>query len=256
MARYSLDFKPTRQFAFEVKRGLHPGWSTIEKFGQDPSIATSNFVWDGSAAWEATTSAQVYNISSGSAEDTNGGGTGMRTVRVIGLNGSFVEQEEDITLNGATTAATTKTYARIHRMYGLTFGSGQTNAGAISAVGATDSSTIAQITAGEGQTLMAIYTIPASKRGYLCCVWANLVGISANVAAGLKLQIRYNADTATAGWRTFWTGALAQTGSGNIDREYQTAPIIDGPADVAVVVTDATGTPAVSAGFDFLLGPA
>jgi len=93
-------------------------------------------------------------LASSSASDT------AVTIRVEGLGAGFVDQYEDVVLNGTTGVNTTKTFLRINRM--------ETWAGnAVGAVSATNGGTLyARITAGNGVTQMSLFTVPAGYTFY------------------------------------------------------------------------------------------
>jgi hypothetical protein len=76
-------------------------------------------------------------------------------------------------MNGLTPVVTTGLFLRVYRARVVTAGSTGANEGTITMTNTTSSNVIAQISvdnSGFGQTLMACYTIPASKTGYLISV--------------------------------------------------------------------------------------
>ena len=88
---------------------------------------------------------------------TDAGVTGI----VSGLDANYDEVSEAFTLNGSGTYTTTQTFLRVFRAYvtGSTAPAGN--------ITISNGSTYAQITAGENQTLMAVYTVPAGKSLYV-----------------------------------------------------------------------------------------
>lgn len=150
----------------------------LDKFGRNPLITsnTTEDIWDGGGTWVAPTQARVHNIVSSSANDA-AAGTGARTIRIYGLDASWNAQSEAVTLNGVTPVATTGSYTRIFRMNCTSWGSGQTNAGDITATAVTDATVTAQISTGNNQTLMAIYTVPTGFSLYMTKVifYVNIV---------------------------------------------------------------------------------
>ncbi len=157
-------------FDLEVAQGNISGVSNLNKFGRNDDIDTMNDadIWDGgisseSPTWVAPTAARTHDITSTSANDTSAG-SGAKTIRVYGLDSSYALQEEDITMNGTSNVHTANTYIMIHRMKVLT---GAVNDGDITATAQTDSTVTAKIAAGNGQTQMAIYQVPAGKTFYM-----------------------------------------------------------------------------------------
>jgi len=117
-------------FMLEVVKGNVPGHSAINKFGQNPAVATTGEdVWSGGGTYAFyPTTAQNMEILSDSANDT-AAGTGARTVQVFGLDENWEEATETVILNGTTPVALTNTYIRMFRAVVLTAGSVETNDG-------------------------------------------------------------------------------------------------------------------------------
>lgn len=145
-----------------IARGLVPGVSHVHKFGavEALSINTTGTVWDVNDTvypWSAWSSAGTLTVDRADAGDAN------KLVYIEGLDSDYNVTSETVTLTNATGNATTKSFIRVYRAY-IT-DSGTTNVGAITIKkGAT---TVASIRAGNGQTLMSVYTIPVGKTGML-----------------------------------------------------------------------------------------
>lgn len=139
------------------------------KFGQtDVAGTTESIVWDGGGVYIFLTSAQTIDIVSDDANDTLLG-TGARTLQIFGLDSDYVEINEIVELNGLTPVTTTLEFFRVFRMVVLTSGTVSLTAGAnVGTIIATGGATkVAQINPLNGQTLMAIYTIPAGKTAHI-----------------------------------------------------------------------------------------
>lgn len=160
-------------FELQVSRGQISYHNTLFKYGYNPLIINVNeTIWDGGGIYAYPAAAAVMYVSSSNTNDTSAG-TGARTIYIEGLDTNYNVITENVTLNGQTQVATTKSFLRIYRSYVLTAGTGGTNAGDIY-IGTTGASSgvptgtfYAKITAGEAQTLMAVYTVPAGKTFYL-----------------------------------------------------------------------------------------
>lgn len=162
----------TEPFELQVKRG-QIGWhEAIFKFGFNPDVDDAlETVWAQGGLYSYIETATVLKVSSSSTNDTSAG-TGARTVTLFGLDANYAEVSETVTLNGQTAVNTTKTYIRINRMVVNTAGSGGQNAGVIYAGDGTVTSGVpaekyATIAAGDNQTLMALWTVPADYTAYL-----------------------------------------------------------------------------------------
>lgn len=143
-----------------IARGDFDNLSHINKFGFSSTVgATFQTVWDGNNLypWPTTTGTLTIASDAGSSEDDGA------VITVQGLDADYNLQNEDLTIAGS---AGTKTFSRIFRAFVKTPASGQTtNVGVISITHTTV--VRAKILAGNGQTLMAIYTVPAGYRAYI-----------------------------------------------------------------------------------------
>ncbi len=139
-----------------IASGAVTGHSHINKFGYSDNIASLSTIWDGSNIYAYSTSAGAVTVESSSSSDDGA------VIEVQGLDASYHLVTQDITIDG--TGATN--LIRIFRARLKTPASGETtNIGIISVKIATDLR--AKILAGNGQTLMAVYTVPAGKTAYL-----------------------------------------------------------------------------------------
>lgn len=205
--------------------------SVVHKFGKNPNIDTATVpqdVWDGVVAYPFPAAAAAGTIVSGSADDA-AEGTGARTVQIYGLVAGFLRQTEVITLDGTTPVDLANNYLRIFRAKVLTAGSGETNAGALTiAVGGT---TVAQILAGEGQTLMAIFTTAAGESMRLVSWFASIVGKTAGKAE-VVLQMR----TDGGAWQTKMVVQI--TDAFGLNYTFPVPFIVPPKTDIRVRVTD------------------
>lgn len=193
-------FPPQAQdFALDVARGVIPGVSAVNKFGRNPDIDLASDpedVWDAGGIWVAPTTARTHQIvSTDTNDDGSPAGTGARTVKIFGLDSTGALQEETVTMDGTTNVATANTYTMIHRMFVVTAGSTGNNVGNITATADTDATVTAQITAGQNQTLMAIYRIPLAKTGYLTSWYVSLgPGSGGTADATVEIQAQPNGE--------------------------------------------------------------
>lgn len=133
---------------------LPNGLSHVNKFGYTGAdVNGTATIWDGNdtTAIYPYPAAGVVSITSTSGSDAG------EAVEVQGLDGDYNEATE--TINVGSTGTTT--FSRVFRARKVD----ATNVGTVTInVGG---SLAAQILPGNGQTLMAVYTIPAGKTGYL-----------------------------------------------------------------------------------------
>lgn len=163
-------------FRLDLAEGRIRGHEEVLKFGLNPDLDSGVIedIWDAGGDFVYQTSAQSLEVLSSDVNDTSAG-TGMRVIRVFGLDANWNRVQEDVIMNGTSIVALTEnTYLRVYRLKGLTAGSGFVNAGNITLRLASAGVTQGMILAGFGQSQMAIYSIPAGFTGYLTDIDASL----------------------------------------------------------------------------------
>lgn len=188
----------------DMVRKRFPGVSHEHILGLAPDIdAASGYfdVWDRANAtasggdYTFASSAEALELLSSSAND-DAAGTGIRTVRVTGLDGNHDTMVEDVTTDGTTAVNLAGTWLRINSVVALTAGSGGIAAGDITlapqGTGATPalSSTRAQISTGNTRAMAAIYTLPANTDGYITDFAVELPDATASIVASARLKYR------------------------------------------------------------------
>lgn len=175
-------------FELQVARGQVAYHSAVHKFGAVPSmsVSTTGSVWDIDDTlypWSSFSSASTLTVDRASASDAD------KTITIIGLDADYNEITENVTLTSATGNATTQSFLRVYRAY--MYNGSATNVGNIDIkVSAT---TVARITAGKGQTLMAIYTVPAGYTAYLS---QGVMSVKSGADATGDFFVRYGGETA------------------------------------------------------------
>lgn len=196
-------------FFLAVAKGDFTGYSNVSKFGYNPAVPSTAYesIWEGSNAYPWQTVADQLEVLSDDADDTSAG-TGARTVEIEGLDSSWNVITETVIMNGTTAVTTIASFLRIFRARVVTAGTSLRNEGNITIRDQDTSTTRALITNGPtssfGQTLMAVYTIPAGKTGYV-------VNINFSSAKDLEQEYRLMArdnTVANAAWnvKEFMTG--------------------------------------------------
>lgn len=143
-----------------VARGRVPKAESFYNFGYNSGIIdTSETIWDAGGTYSFPASASALSVASTASGDTS------LSITLVGLDENYDEIRETVTLDGtdATTAVTSNnSFLRIHSAF---IEGGTAPTGTITVkIGAT---THAQITVGENQTLMLVYTVPAGHALYL-----------------------------------------------------------------------------------------
>lgn len=233
-------------FYLAVQQGKVPGYSMINKFGYNSSIGSGSFetIWETGNNYPWQSSAVTVDVVSDDAND-DVAGTGARTLRIQGLDSSYNFAEETVDMDGTTTVTTTQTFLRVFRMSVETAGTSGNNIGNISVTYTGGSDVAATITAGNGQTLMTLYTIPAGYTGYL---------LSMNISSGKDQEMEFkfiqrNNSVANA---AFQTKQFLDVRGGQTTVIFNAINVIPEKSDI-YVSGKASSTSSASASFDLLL---
>ena len=208
---------PLKIPALSAAQGDIGGTTAWNKFGYNTNVGTGyEVIWENGGSYTGwLTAAGTVSVTSTSANDTSTG-THARKIVIEGLDASFNEVSETITLSGGTPSVGTQSFIRVFRAYVTDVGAyDNTNEGNI--VIQISSNIVAIIGAGYGQTEMALYTVPAGKTLYLMRLTAFQDG---NKDVLLQLKQRQNADVTSApvtGVRTMRVISMPAGGQGHMD---------------------------------------
>ena len=227
-----------------LSRGKVRNAYAVHKFGSNPTPANGieHTVWDGAslypwASWDA--GASLVYLKSSDAGDTS------ITVYIEGLDENYNVQSEIVTLdptNPLTTAAVSvNTYIRLFRMYNS---SATSELGDITAHYGSDAGVVvAQITAGEGQSLMAVYTVPLGHTALILNHEFSGSGASA-------LKSRFMRRNAGEVFRNQHAGSV----SGNQYNKTYAIPLVCGAkSDIDIRVIPSTGSSQITSSFEMVL---
>ena len=220
-----------------VSRGNTPKMGGIQKFGYNASVGSVAFetIWENGGIYTYVDSAGTVALTSDDTANDNGA-----VVEVQGLDSSYNLLTENVTVGGASS---TGEFIRIFRMRLVSMPGDAlpVNEGNLSAT--VNSTVIARILEGVGQTLMAVYTVPAGKRAYLLSFD---VGNSKDAEAEAKVMVRrFNNGV-------FNTKAYATLRGTPFRKEYRILEVIDEKNDIEIRAKSSS-TASISAGFELLL---
>jgi len=183
--------------------------------------------------------------------------SGAAVIHIFGLDGNLNPQQEFIVTNGTTVVPTVNEYYRIYRMHvdGAKNRS-YTNIGVITATSNVNSTVTAQINSGNGQTLMAIYTIPAGKTAYMTNFYAGinrLVGVT-TASANIIIVEQPIATVNGVGTRTKHFFSVAQNGTSNYSHSFMPYKKFLANTDIIMrVISVSDNNTDISGGFDLVL---
>ena len=176
-------------FELQVSRGQVPYHSSLNLFGNTTALGSTAF----GPMWEGLTSAGGAYVYPGSAVVMSLVSTAADTavITVNGLDASYNVISENVTLNGTTPVTTTNLFFRINNM--KTYSGNATGTVTLSNGG----TTYAKITAGNGDTQMSIFTVPAGYTFYQTYYQADT---NTSVTSGAYAKLRtYLVDNAAGG---------------------------------------------------------
>ena len=168
-------------YFLQVSRGLIAGHKRVFKFGYNGLIQNvEETIWDVGGLYAYPSSAVTMTATSSSGatdEDVQ--------VTIQGLDASYNELSETVTLDALGTATTTGSFLRVYRAF---VASGTASAGNITI--ANGGTTYAYVSTLHQQTLMAIWTVPAGYTGYLFQVDTTAFTVQNNKVATIRMITR------------------------------------------------------------------
>lgn len=179
--RNYLDYlNPTTSKLWRTALDADYDFAKFTQFAANRDIDTGSvpeFVWPAGGVFTFPTAAGVTAVVSSSTDDASAG-TGARTITVRGVDGSYNEVTQTVTLNGTTPVNLSTQLLRVNAMEVATAGSGRINAGTIDiSIGGTK---VSEIPAARGVAQTGIVTIPDTyAKGLLLELFVNLAQGSA-----------------------------------------------------------------------------
>ena len=226
--------------------------SHIHKFGRNPSVGGApETIWQQGGLYTYLTSPSTVFVSSTDADD-NPTGNGAQTVTIIGLDANYNQIEATQPVNNLV--GTTE-FLRVYRAFVASAGSTGTNEGNVlisTAAGGTGTvlaniSTIGVgTTFGLGQTMLALYTIPAHCTGYLTKWNVGVGAYNSSATASLYTKIYHPNDGA------FRTRDIMDVPGGFHTRDYEIPIKLPAKTDVEIRAIASTGS-TISSSFDIIL---
>jgi len=220
----------------------------IHKFGSNPDVSNTvsatapETVWDGSTEYTFPPDAGTgLQIKSSQATDS-------QEFVVQGLDENFNNRSWTGNLNGTSDVNIDGTWSRVFR----SFNNGTSGiAGTVDVHASGDASTVyAKVLAGNDQTLMTVYTVPATYTGYLIGyhMSAHNPGSASEIGYTVQLKTRqYEKVFRVQEITSVTTNSLAQN-------SYPFPLLLPPKTDIIVNVTSANGNNgAVDANFDIAL---
>jgi hypothetical protein len=223
-------------FGLSVQKGLINNFDGVHKFGLNTAVGSSfETIWDGNNTYTYPSSAGTATATS---SDTASDNTG--TVKIFGLDSNYDLAEETLTIGGS---AGSTSFIRVFRAFMVSANTGTGNVGVITIT--VSSTTVAQIRAGYGQTLMCVYTVPRKYNAYL-------MQIDVGSSKDLENEIRFITKKINGSGDVFTTKAFITTRGGFVEKNYAVPVKIEEKTDIELI-GKASATSAISGGFELIL---
>jgi len=238
------------------------GGEVWNKFGRttnaDAGVVTD--VWDGANAtddqdiWIAPTEPRIHSLVSTSADDTNSGGSGARSVIVFGLRAwDAPPVMERVFLAGLTPVNTQFPYVVINHIQVCNCGGTSINAGKITATAATDSTVTAQINANAGMTLSSVFGVGMKDAAYITAWFCSILRPAADKNVFIQLMMNREPDLQTTGFIGLQSIGLQTDGSTSFSAGFSPYARLAGPALIKVQATASGADSDVMAGYDMVV---
>lgn len=242
----------TEPYELQVSKRKIEGSEPLDKFGLNPVITTATDpedIWEGGGIYPFSTSADIISVSSSDVDDD-------QELIVQGLDANGLEIFDTVTLNGQTRVALNTPLLRVYRMEnngstdfeGTVYCySGTTNSGGVPSGGSVEK---ARIDNGNNQTLMAIYTVPANKVGFLYRGEAGIEWEGGAFTGTEFARLYYQSRRQGKVFKIKKAISLVSAGSSNYLDNRSFPDIIPGLTDIKLSVAEVSATMGVWGTFD------
>ena len=253
-----MSFSPNDNFYLNLVRG-NLEYRERHVVGTNEAVGTTFVPISRGSIYQTPTTATSLEILSSSANDT-AAGTGARTVSIYGLDGSWQEITQVVSMNGVTPVPIPTNMLRVFEVAVTTSGTYATqtagsHAGTITLRVAGAGATWAIIySAGfpRGSTQIGAYTIPLGKTGV---IFPHYLAVESNKPANVVYFSRQAANIVTAPYGGM-NAAEELGGLQNIvnvaDFNTPRGPFV-GPTDVGYIAAFNTGTGSISLSFEVIM---
>lgn len=217
-----MSYYGTTDWLIQVSKGQVPGHSIIHQFGKNTAVGSSLAPVCNGGNYQTPTSAASLEILSDQNQDQPGG-NGAHKVTVQGLNSSWNEITEEVTLSGTTAVALSNQFIRVYGMYVSESGryANQAQAsqrGTLTLRGAGGGVTWATIPTiatnfGAGESLIGAYTVPA---GFTAFILSQIFSIDGNKSANLYFFNRSDANDVSSPYTGIMKAQSIYTGASSV----------------------------------------
>jgi len=239
-------------FDIQVARGQISWHRSVIIFGYNPDVDTSEeTVWPDGGVVLHGQAASILKVSSSSASDGSLG-VGARTILISGLDASFNEISETVTLDGTTAIDTVKTYIAINDITVESVGSTGHNVGDINIGTGTVTAGVPAVLwdligATNNQRTTGHYTIPAGYTGYMAQGMFSVGQVSGSTSVTGKLKVTDNVANISR------VGAIVTLNNGTADFHFPYPFVLPEKFCVGATAVGSSANNSVSTMFNIVL---
>jgi len=232
MGKQLKQLQETASVEWLIATGEIDDATSVSKFGYNGQVGTAwETVWDGNNVYTYIDTASVATVTSSDTDDNTG------TVKISGVDANYDLVDETLTIGGS---AGVVEFYRVFRAELVTANTGIANVGTLTVT--VDSKSAAIIAPTNGQTLMAIYTVPTRKKAYLIQLD---VGSSKDAENEIRVMVKKNGQVQN-------TKDFISIRGGFVTKPYSIPLYIPAESDIEIQAQSGA-TSAVSAGFELVL---
>ena len=222
-----------------LSRGLILGHSVVHIHGHndDVDVGTEDINESGGDL-AYLSAAETMLIASTSASDASAG-TGVRSLRINGIDASGATLSEDITLNGTSSVTTVASFLRVNDLISLTAGSAGSNVGDITCTASTAATVQNQIAVGKGIDQNSSYTVTTGCKLYVYLLEWNAAKLSGGGTPRILMTWRCR-TSGSAPWRQLFSKHLDTGVTDELDARFPQPIEISGGSDLRFSATTDT----------------
>jgi hypothetical protein len=181
------DPMPVRDPTLELVRGDITGHSSINKFGQNPEVASgaTEDVWDGGGTYSFPATADITHIRQAVDQVAMRG----QTIEAQGLDTDWNFLVQNVVLDASNTTTPVVLTTALRRSFRMKVLANVVTDQDVELRNVGGGTTYAIIQAGNNQTLMAVYTVPNGKTAYLTGFYADVVESVANDPKSTNIKL-------------------------------------------------------------------
>jgi hypothetical protein len=237
-------------FYLEVAKGNVVGHSSINKFGENFLVTadTEEDIWDGGGDYTYPTTADCTHIHQSVDQVALRGGA--VEVQGLDINWALVTQTAllDATLTSTLVALTTP----LLRVFRMKVQEDVVANSDIHLTNAGDTIEYAYMLAGNNQTLMALFTVPAGKTAYMTKYYASLTLTVAKDALGCNIRL-WAAHRALSHEFQLKHSIGIQAGAAGVEHMFMPYQSFAEKTDIRISGTPNANDGQISAGFDLIV---